>query len=458
MPEYGIYLLLILLGVGAVPFIVQRLEGQFQPFRPDILIVSSILLYTCPVVYDSLYLDGWIGYYFGIQESHLLNGIILNTLFLLTFIIGFYISMFVTGRRQARGYVSKVSSPPKWTAYTLVILGISMFLVYVYSEFGSVYGYIFELNRLGRFSSASGNGFLTIGIYIANSGLALVIAILLTRMAMNGGKPRHATEIITLTIYILIYCVFFVLIGDRRQVFSLIMTIVCLYSIIIGLKAGVWRYILAACIFIIPFQIFSKARKYSSSPLEMIDFIQNNFDTSWLNLSSGELGYSLFVTSKIFAENIDYMHGRTYLDVLVNFVPRFIYPDRPLAPTQWFAQSFYPIAYQQGGSMGFSSVAEGYMNLGYVGVTISGFVFGVAMYWWYRKLISKRDSVYKIAIYAASVPFMFTYIRMDTASLVKIILFSSIIPISMLWAVAGVKHIVSRTSLVPSTAHRTRVT
>ena len=78
-------------------------------------------------------------------------------------------------------------------------------------------------------------------------------------------------------------------------------------------------------------------------------------------------------------------YGSTYLYALVAWVPRVIWKDRPDDLAQEFALDNIP-NWQPGMGLGYSLLAEAYLNFGYVGVFLQyfGIAFGLGLVW--RKL------------------------------------------------------------------------
>lgn len=69
----------------------------------------------------------------------------------------------------------------------------------------------------------------------------------------------------------------------------------------------------------------------------------------------------------------------SYADAALQLVPRAILPDRPQAPSEWFAWRYYPDYAATGGSFAFSSVVEAVGNLGLIGVPLAGFAVGASL-------------------------------------------------------------------------------
>ena len=110
-----------------------------------------------------------------------------------------------------------------------------------------------------------------------------------------------------------------------------------------------------------------------------------------------------------------------YLQSIGQQFPRAIYPDRPLAPTEWFAKNYFYDIYVDGGSYAFNSIIEANINGGLLAIVLIGFLLGVA--------IKKLTGVYfrGLPVGACLCVFIFCFsMRMDFSSILKTALHSSV--------------------------------
>lgn len=75
-------------------------------------------------------------------------------------------------------------------------------------------------------------------------------------------------------------------------------------------------------------------------------------------------------------ETRDRTYGATYLQSLYNWIPRAIWPDRPLDISEESARKLIP-NWQRGFGMGYSPLAEGYTNYGILGGFVQYFLYGL---------------------------------------------------------------------------------
>jgi oligosaccharide repeat unit polymerase len=111
--------------------------------------------------------------------------------------------------------------------------------------------------------------------------------------------------------------------------------------------------------------------------------------------------------------------GRTFVEAFEILVPLPLYPDRPLAPSQWFVNLIDPSVAAVGGGYSFALLAEGYLNFGILGAMIVSFVEGVIV----RSFVTHRhlrpSSKSHILVYAVAVSLTVMMIRGDFATLLK---------------------------------------
>jgi O-antigen polysaccharide polymerase Wzy len=98
---------------------------------------------------------------------------------------------------------------------------------------------------------------------------------------------------------------------------------------------------------------------------------------------------------------VPYQDGATYTPIVLNLVPRLVWPDKPSVnqPNQ-----FYQVAYGLTAPSNLSHVsiasgviAEGYMNFGWFGVAVVMFLLGIVFGWFEASFLSGRSS----ALYSA---------------------------------------------------------
>lgn len=133
----------------------------------------------------------------------------------------------------------------------------------------------------------------------------------------------------------------------------------------------------------------------TSDPKQMLDAMHDEIldqGFRFMDLkSSGELlvGTNLMrLVSGLEDGETDFTYGSSVLTELLVFIPRGIYPNRPLPLSEKFVSIFYPYVYSSGGGYGFFMLQEGYWSFGLVGVFLFLFIYGWSVqviYQWFKK-------------------------------------------------------------------------
>lgn len=141
---------------------------------------------------------------------------------------------------------------------------------------------------------------------------------------------------------------------------------------------------------------------------EMIDIIAfeaKEKSTNLLNITtSSELivGLNLMkLIEAISSGESRYNYGKGFLDDVMCYVPRVIYPDRPLPLSERFIEEFYPGIRDIGGGYGLFFLQDGYWAFGLIGVLLSLIAYSWALSKIYIYMKNYFDSDFMVLIYSA---------------------------------------------------------
>lgn len=106
---------------------------------------------------------------------------------------------------------------------------------------------------------------------------------------------------------------------------------------------------------------------------------------------------------------VPYQYGQTYSYMVVAFIPRFVWPDKPSAND---ANRFYQVAYGltaeedlDFGSFGAGTLAEGYINFGWPGVVGLMFLLGVFFDWFQQTFLTEASGYLLRGIGVTFIPY-----------------------------------------------------
>jgi hypothetical protein len=109
---------------------------------------------------------------------------------------------------------------------------------------------------------------------------------------------------------------------------------------------------------------------------------------------------------------VPYQYGQTYSYMVVAFIPRFIWPDKPSAND---ANQFYQVAYGltaeedlENGSFAAGTLAEGYINFGWLGVVGLMFLLGIFFDWFQWTFLTEASGYLLRGIGVTLLPYFLT--------------------------------------------------
>jgi len=101
-------------------------------------------------------------------------------------------------------------------------------------------------------------------------------------------------------------------------------------------------------------------------------------------------------------EQLSWQYGATLLPLVFKFVPRALFPEKPLGAGALITSTFFPSAYAAGMTRSASFLNESYLNFGVIGVLAGMFLLGVAARLLYRYLLLQPHNKATVIIYGVS--------------------------------------------------------
>ncbi len=265
----------------------------------------------------------------------------------------------------------------------------------------SMYGQIFQgdLGFLGY-----GYDFLIVAI----------LALLISRLGRQK-RPRLLTSA-AIGIFLGYFMIIEFRMGERLEIMILLLGLTVIYHYMVG-KISLRQGLIGWCLLYPILIMFGHARgQLQYGVLETIKYMINNLSFELISpASSGEftLGPPSALWELIESGCDRFLLGLSYVEGFGTFVPRIIWPGRPLALSEWRLATLHPYLYSEGGGLAYFTVAEGFLNFGFIGVAIHMFVYGILSRIIYQYLISDRGNKANILLYAATASWVLLGIRSD---------------------------------------------
>jgi hypothetical protein len=267
-------------------------------------------------------------------------------------------------------------------------------------------------------------------IYIVLTILPLVPFAILFRHFLQGRASRLDKLLIAL--FLLIYLITAMSSGWLGTLVYLVITCATIY---ITEKKRVPRLaVVVVILYVLFFQVgkFSLRQKYwydqeQGSKIERIAYWMNESLNKWgeaLSDSSGEelryLAYQSLSRVSLLTQTanvleltpsvVPYQYGRLYSYMIVALIPRFIWPDKPLANE---ANQFYQVSYGltaeedlEHSSFGAGLLVESYINFSWFGVVGIMFLLGVFLDFFQKTLLSASSGLLLRGIGVVLLPYL----------------------------------------------------
>lgn len=225
-------------------------------------------------------------------------------------------------------------------------------------------------------------------LQLSAASLSLGVANLL-----RDGGERHRPALSALGIWLLCslpLLITYVILG-RRSILLVVVVILFLgifyHRVVHHLPRRIWMgaailYVLAAMLYGVRGQV-GWMLQTGDTQLLRARLMSSEFWTQVLNPAQNEFGapFGNFNTYRLFAREEPLYWGTTYLAGFTAFIPRFVWPDKPISITYEFRNRFFSEWEQRSAIAGtaFSSILEAFMNFGYLGIAPIYALIGVLL-------------------------------------------------------------------------------
>jgi hypothetical protein len=269
-------------------------------------------------------------------------------------------------------------------------------------------------------------GPIELGLYHAVVGALLLFAI----ANINGqGGLRQGNLKRFVFIFFIFFIVYVSFLGIRRPTFFLVISFFAFYvRQISGLQ---FRYIVALVLVFFCFTLFAQFRQVlaADGAAAAASFVKENSSVHWLDMSSTELGAPF----RVLLDVQDHWNGEparlgySYYQAFINILPRQFGIDIVSLSEEYTYRLFTADFRAIGGNMGFSPVAEAYLNFGFWGILLM-FAFWGCLWGGVSVFLDSRSHILAQVFSAVLIPWSMFFCRTDFAAYIKVSFYSIGIP------------------------------
>ncbi len=281
----------------------------------------------------------------------------------------------------------------------LALIWIGRFVLLSTGSYYQIYrtDYQFTSPFYSVFAQLSGYGLIVVGalFLIAFSekrkrekNRKIVIAIIVLILEMLWYIPAGSREPIVFTISAPIFAYIFI----KRTIPRKTIAVLVIASFPILAILGTYRYVAFTSYQVsrlnlssVPATLMAAKEKLQYKDTNIVAEITDRF------YDGKSLGYLLLH----YSNDYDYELGATYKNIPFSFIPRFIYPDKPVFTTA--LNNWYKLL--AGGSMPTTFWGESYINFSWIGIAILSYILGLAMKGYDYIFIRRSGKPYWIYLY-----------------------------------------------------------
>jgi oligosaccharide repeat unit polymerase len=252
---------------------------------------------------------------------------------------------------------------------------------------------------------------------------------------LSGSKEMRSGRVISGTI-IVIYSATKFFLGQRNQAVMPLIAFAWLWHQLIQPIPKAFLLSSAALIMFIVFPLIAATRNFAGQDRLSIDVLVDTFSSidNPAIAAISEMGASMMTvayTIELVPRVKDFQMGVDYFYALLTLMPNLFWKLHPTiargTASDWLVWEVRPVLAASGGGLGYSFIAEAYLNFGWFGAPIAlaviGFLFAKLVLWALRSGDPAR-----MAMIASFTSFILFYARSNSAGELRSLVWYSLIP------------------------------
>lgn len=252
--------------------------------------------------------------------------------------------------------------------------------------------------------------------------------------SIDNKKLRRFT-----VITILFISVVKILLGNRSSGIICILVLVFLRNRIYKPIKGKVIVAIFVILFFVVSPIISEVRDYSSvdekkAAVSLFKSKNENLVVKAIDEMGGSI-ITVAYTFRLVPSYNEYKYGVTYLRAFSAIIPNLFWDIHPavaeLTPSQWLIWSVDPSVASAGGGLGYSYIAEAYLNFGYYGLIIIPFFLALMLT--IIKRLEKKGEIGSIVTIAIYLSYIVLIVRNDSMYMFRSMVWFCIFPYFIYW-------------------------
>jgi len=207
--------------------------------------------------------------------------------------------------------------------------------------------------------------------------------------------------------------------GERSNIIMLTLILLAIWSSKYPVRISVKWFIIFSILWFLFSSIAYVRDAITNSirardPTIMISHVKERFTWEWLNPGEFKGPYLTLTASIDRGEELKY--GQTYLQAIPYLLPRSLYPgEKPLTVGHQFGKYMQSLLGRKRRiGVGFSPIAEAYINFGFIGPFIVMFLFGIGL--GHLSSLRRKKSFFWVILYAGLLPVAWKFNRSGFAN------------------------------------------
>ena len=252
--------------------------------------------------------------------------------------------------------------------------------------------------------------FYSVFAQLSGYGLIIIGALFLIAFSENGKREKNKKFLIAFTMFILemlwyvpaglranivmtVLAPLFASILIKRRISQKVLAVVLIAGFPLFIILGEYRYVASSFFKVSEINIISTGHALSAASKRVdkkvaLEYVVDRF------YDGKNLGYLLMH----YSHDYDYEFGSTYRNMPFVFIPRFIYPDKPVFTTA--LGNWYQLV--AGGSTPTTFWGESYLNFSWLGIILVSYILGLTMKGYDYIFIKRVSKPYWIYLYVFS--------------------------------------------------------